>query len=58
MWKNVIDIIQTNPRSFLVEHVVKKGGDVMNGIANIIIDITVNIIANITFLIHYQFIFN
>jgi hypothetical protein len=45
--KKIHQIIQTNPRLLLVECVVRRGGDVMNDI--------VNIIANITLLIHYQY---
>jgi hypothetical protein len=36
-----------------MEHITKKGGDVMNGIDNIIAKIITNIIINITFLVHY-----
>jgi CRISPR/Cas system-associated protein Csx1 len=46
-WKKFIDAIQTNPRSFLMEHIVVRGGDVMNDIANIIISVISNIIVSI-----------
>jgi hypothetical protein len=56
-----MNIIQTNPRPFLVEHVAKRGSGVMNDIANIITNIIINIIVNIiiniiaitTFLVNY-----
>jgi hypothetical protein len=39
------------PWLLLVEHITKRGGDVMNGIDNIIANIIVNVIVNITFLV-------
>jgi len=43
-WKKFINTIQTNPRSFFMEHIAKRRGDVMNDIANIIMSIVNNII--------------
>jgi hypothetical protein len=48
--KNIHQLIQTNLRLLLAECVVRRGGDVMNDI--------VNIITSITLLIHYQSIFS